>query len=125
MVSVEQSGWSQATTERLDLRAVSAGDLDVLYQLLSDPRVWSHFPPGVYTSRRQTARDAAASVRPGLPVAASVLAHNTASRAVAVAAGLHLAWEGPDPAGRTAGQTRLLFADRDLTQAQIQAMLRT
>jgi hypothetical protein len=33
---------------------------------------------------------AAASVRPDLPVAASVLAHNAASRAVAVAAGLRL-----------------------------------
>ena len=188
-MSIEEAGWSRATTEHLELRAVSADDLDVLYQLLSDPRVWTHFPAGVYTSQLQTAqavarhraawhrdrlgywtawlhdgsfagtggcsvqsdaawnlyyrfrpeqqghgyatelartaREAAASVRPDLPVAASVLAHNAASRAVAVAAGLRKVWEGPDPAGRTAGQTRLLFADRDLTQAQVQVMLRT
>jgi RimJ/RimL family protein N-acetyltransferase len=80
---------------------------------------------GYATELARTARDAAASVRPGLPVAASVLAYNAASRAVAVAAGLSLVWEGPDPAGRTAGQTRLLFGDRDLTPAQVKAMLRT
>jgi hypothetical protein len=42
-----------------------------------------------------------------------------------VAAGLRLVWEGPDPAGRTVGQTRLLFADKDLTPAQTRAMFRT
>jgi RimJ/RimL family protein N-acetyltransferase len=187
-MSIEETGWSRAQTERLELRAVAPGDLDVLHELLSDPRVWTHLPSGVYTSRRQTAdavarhraswdrdglgywtawlhdgsfagtggccviadtawnlyyrfrpeqqgrgyatelartaRAAAADVQPDLPVAASVLAHNAASRATAEAAGLRLVWEGPDPSGRTAGQNRLLFADRDLTGPQIRTVLR-
>lgn len=41
-------------TERLELRAISADDIDVLYALNSDPRVWTHFPSGVHTSRERT-----------------------------------------------------------------------
>lgn len=52
------------------------------------------------------------------------MAHNATSKAVAEAAGLRLVWQGPDPDARTAGQIRLLFADRDLTESQVQALLR-
>jgi RimJ/RimL family protein N-acetyltransferase len=184
----QQRGWLAARTERLDLRAVSSADLGVLYELLSDARVWTHFPSGVHTDRQQTAdqltrfrhawdrdglgywtawlhggsfvgiggcmmthgvawnlyyrvrpeqqghgyatelamaaRVAASSLRPDLPVVASLLAHNAASRAVALAAGLHQVWEGRDPDGATAGQLQLLFADRDLTEEQVETVLR-
>jgi hypothetical protein len=56
---------------------------------------------------------------------AALLAHNSASRAVAEATGLSLVWAGPDRAGPSAGQIRLLFADRDLTDSQVSAMVRT
>lgn len=166
---------------------MSLADLDVLHELLSDPRVWTHFPSGVHTSRQRTAdqlarfrdawdrdglaywtawlrdgsfigiggcsvtrhtawnlyyrvrpehqgrgyatelaiaaRAAASSVRPDLPVVASVLAHNAASRAVARSAGLRPVWEGPDAGGPSAGVLRLLFADRHLTDGQIGALL--
>jgi hypothetical protein len=42
------------TTERLDLHAIGMGDLEDLYELNSDPRVWTHFPSGVHTTREQT-----------------------------------------------------------------------
>jgi RimJ/RimL family protein N-acetyltransferase len=41
-------------TKRLDLRAVTAADIDAMYQLNADPRVWAHFPSGVHTSRDRT-----------------------------------------------------------------------
>ncbi len=42
-------------TDRLVLRAVSMSELDVLYDLLSDPRVWTHLPTEVHTDRQKTA----------------------------------------------------------------------
>jgi RimJ/RimL family protein N-acetyltransferase len=42
-------------TSRLDLRAITDADIDIVYRLNSDPRVWSHFPSGVHTSRDRTA----------------------------------------------------------------------
>lgn len=179
----QQRGWPVTRTERLELRAVSSADLDVLYELLSDARVWTHFPSGVHTDPKRTAdqltrfrqawdrdglgywtawlhggsfvgiggcmvshgvawnvyyrirpehqghgyatelamaaRAAASGLRPELPVVASMLAHNTASSAVARAAGLRPVWEGMDVEGPTAGQLQLLFADRDLSDEQI------
>jgi RimJ/RimL family protein N-acetyltransferase len=44
----------RAATERLDLHAIGMDDLEDLYELNSDPRVWTHFPSGVHTSREQT-----------------------------------------------------------------------
>jgi RimJ/RimL family protein N-acetyltransferase len=46
-------------TQRLELRAVTADDIDILYALNSDPRVWKHFPSGVHTSRERTAAQVA------------------------------------------------------------------
>jgi RimJ/RimL family protein N-acetyltransferase len=57
-------------TARLELRAITAGDIDELYGLNSDPRVWTHLPSHVHTSRQQTAaqvtRAVAAWERDGL-----------------------------------------------------------
>lgn len=47
------------TTARLELRAVDDGDVDLLFDLLSDPRVWSHRPSAVHTDRRRTAAQVA------------------------------------------------------------------
>lgn len=67
--------WRDFRTERLELRAMSSGtmsaeDVDALYALNSDPRVWTHLPSGVHTSREQTegfvTRQAAAWDRDGL-----------------------------------------------------------
>lgn len=49
-------------TSRLDLRAITAHDIDDLYALNSDPRVWTHLPSGVHTSRAQTAAQVARQV---------------------------------------------------------------
>lgn len=173
-------------TDRLELRAVSADDLDELYELMSDPRVWTHLPSEVHTDRARTAtqvaryaaawdldglgywtawlkdgsfagiggcwrrggpvwnlyyrirpehqgqgyatelaraaRAAATTVDAGLPVIASVLAHNYASRAVAQAAGLRLVWQGRDPGGPAAGKLRLVFADREIGAGRLAAL---
>lgn len=50
----------RTVTERLDLAAVRHEDLDDLFALHSDPRVWEHFPQGIHHHREQTARDVAA-----------------------------------------------------------------
>ena len=178
----EQQDLRHLLTERLELRALGRADLHDVYGLMSDPRVWEHFPSGVHTSPDQTAaqlsreergwdldglgywsvhlRDdgtfagvggcrryrtaawnlyyrirpelqrkgyatelaraglaAASAVDPELPIVASVLAHNAASRAVATAVGLHLVWQVDEPAGR-----RLLFCDRDIDPAVLGAL---
>jgi RimJ/RimL family protein N-acetyltransferase len=60
----------QVRTGRLDLRAVAMSDIDLIYGLTSDPRVWTHLPSGVHASREQTevqlARQAAAWDSDGL-----------------------------------------------------------
>lgn len=66
---------------------------------------------------------AAAIVEPRLPVAASLLAHNRASAAVAAHAGLRLVWQGPDVTGPAAGQLRLLYADREVDGAELARLL--
>lgn len=46
---------AHTTTSRLDLARPEAGDLDELFALCSDPRVWQHFPALRHTDRAQTA----------------------------------------------------------------------
>jgi RimJ/RimL family protein N-acetyltransferase len=43
----------QFSTARLSLRAVRARDVDHIYWLNSEPRVWAHRPSGVHASREQ------------------------------------------------------------------------
>jgi RimJ/RimL family protein N-acetyltransferase len=50
---VDDYPW-RVSTDRLDLAAIDMTDLRDLYELNSDPRVWTHFPSGVHTSREQT-----------------------------------------------------------------------
>jgi RimJ/RimL family protein N-acetyltransferase len=49
-------GFRRVFTERLDLRALTLGDLGEVHALMSDPRVWTHFPPGVHTDPGETAQ---------------------------------------------------------------------
>ncbi len=41
-------------TDRLDLRRPTADDLDELFAIASDPRVWQHFPSGRHACPAQT-----------------------------------------------------------------------
>lgn len=68
---------------------------------------------------------AAADLRPGLPVIASLLEHNRGSKATAGRAGLELAWRGPDPGNPDATAIRLIYADRPLADDLIQILTRT
>lgn len=56
--------------------------------------------------------DAAASLRPDLPVAAFLLEHNRGSKATAERAGLQLAWRGPGIGKPDATAVRLIYAAR-------------
>jgi RimJ/RimL family protein N-acetyltransferase len=49
-------------TARLDLRAITPGDADLVYSLNADPRVWTHLPSGVHTSREETAAQVARQI---------------------------------------------------------------
>jgi RimJ/RimL family protein N-acetyltransferase len=46
-------------TDRLDLAAVTDGDLPDLHALSADPRVWQHFPSGRHADLDTTARQVA------------------------------------------------------------------
>jgi RimJ/RimL family protein N-acetyltransferase len=46
--------FTRLTTERLDLRAVSEADLDALFGINSDPRVWEARPQGRHTTPETT-----------------------------------------------------------------------
>lgn len=82
-----------------------------------------HQGHGYATELAMAARAAASGMQPELPVVASMLARNTASSAVARAAGLRPVWEGMNVDGATAGQLQFLFADRDLTEEQVATLL--
>lgn len=49
----------RTTTDRLLLSAVAPADLDELYALHTDERVWTHFPAGRHADRARTASDLA------------------------------------------------------------------
>ena len=49
-------------TRRLALRPVAVDDVDDLYALSSDPRVWTHLPSGRHAAREQTASQVQAFV---------------------------------------------------------------
>lgn len=164
-------------TDRLILRAISVNDVNTIYLLNSDPRVWQHLPSARHTSREQTAVQisketaswkcglgywtarmhdnsfagvggccllegvawnlyfrllpelqgrglatelaraalyAARSVRPDVPITASLLGHNIASKAVVEKLGLKLVWCGSDVGNPDPNAIRLIYADQNL-----------
>lgn len=70
------------------------------------------------------ARAAAGQLRPDLPVTAYLLAHNVGSRRAAERAGLTQVWRGPDAGNPDPDAVRLVYADRDLDAATVDALVR-
>lgn len=81
-----------------------------LYYRLA-PEAWGR---GLAQEVVAAARDAAARVRPDLPVVAFLLEHNGRSRRAAERAGFTLAWRGPDAGNPNRAAVRLVYADRPL-----------
>lgn len=79
-------------TARLDLRAITMSDVDDLYALNSDPRVWTHLPSRVHTRREQTLAQVASAVaaweRDGLGYWTARLADASAGAGVGAFAGV-------------------------------------
>ncbi len=46
--------WADHRTERLHLARPSIDDVDEWHTIHADPRVWEHFPSGLYTERAQS-----------------------------------------------------------------------
>jgi [ribosomal protein S5]-alanine N-acetyltransferase len=68
--------------------------------------------------------DRAQSIRPGLPITAVVTANNRRSQRAVERAGLHKMWHGPDSHHPDPTATMLLYADRALSDEQIQVLTR-
>ena len=78
---------------------------------------------GLATSVSRDAIAAAAGVDADLPVVAYLLEHNTASAVVARKLGLQMIHRAPDAGNPDSAAVRLVFADRKLTPAQLEAAL--
>jgi len=172
------------STARLGLYRPVQDDSADLYQILSDPAVWAHYPSLRHTDPDQTARwvaswvwawerdglgtwiardpgtdavlgyggcwlrngtvwnlgyrfapaaqgrglatelarkatDRANTTLPAVPVVAYLLEHNRASAAVAEKLGMQLVDRGPDQRNPDRAAMRLIYADRELTDAQL------
>jgi len=79
---------------------------------------------GLASEAARPALAAAADVRPDVPVIASLLEHNVASRRVAEKLGLTLQHRAPDDGNPDPSAVRLVYSDRELTQEQLAARLR-
>jgi RimJ/RimL family protein N-acetyltransferase len=111
----------------------AGGGADRSVRLRTAPRrVWNLYyrfspaaqGPGFAAEAVAAARDAAADLRPGTPVVASLLEHNRGSMATADRAGLELAWRGSDPGNPDATAVRLIYADRPLGDDLIRTLTR-
>lgn len=78
---------------------------------------------GLATAVSREATEAAADIDPELPVVAYLLEVNTASAEVARRLGLELVHRAPDAGNPDPTAVRLVFADRGLTAAQLDATL--
>jgi RimJ/RimL family protein N-acetyltransferase len=78
---------------------------------------------GLATAVSRDAIKAAATIDPELPVVAYLLEHNTASAVVARKLGFELIHRAPDAGNPDPAAIRLVFADRELTPAQLDATL--
>ena len=78
---------------------------------------------GLATSVSRDAIAATAGVDADLPVVAYLLEHNTASAVVARKLGLQMIHRAPDAGNPDSAAVRLVFADRKLTPAQLEATL--
>lgn len=78
---------------------------------------------GVTTRVARVAVERARATRPDVPVVAYLLAHNQASARVAEKVGLSLRHRAPDQGNPDPDAVRLVYADRELTEAQLRAAL--
>lgn len=78
---------------------------------------------GLATEAARFAVAQARLARPGSPVVAYLLEHNVASKKVAEKLGLTLQHSGPDEGNPDPAAVRLVYADRTLTQEQLDATL--
>ena len=78
---------------------------------------------GLATAVSRDAIETAAAVDPDLPVVAYLLEANTASAVVARKLGFELVHRAPDAGNPDPTAMRLVFTDRDLTAAQLDATL--
>lgn len=78
---------------------------------------------GYATELSLAAVAAARGLRPEVPVVAYLLEHNTASARVAEKAGLVLRHRGLDAGNPDPAAVRLVYADRELTDAELRAAL--
>jgi RimJ/RimL family protein N-acetyltransferase len=74
---------------------------------------------GYAAEAARAALDAAHAVDPDLPVVAFLLEHNTASRRTAESLGMSLAWRGPDRPNPDPDAVRLVYVDREPTDALV------
>jgi len=91
-----------------------------LYYRLT-PEVHGH---GLATELCTAAISAAHHLRRDLPIVAFLLDHNHASKATAERAGLALAWRGQDAGNPDSSAVRLIYADRHLDAARLNALTR-
>lgn len=78
---------------------------------------------GFATEAARAALDAAHEVHPELPVVAYLVEHNAASARVAERLGFTLQHRAPDAGNPDPDVMRLVYADRDLTEAELAAAL--
>ncbi len=88
------------------------------YRLAPRPR------PGLATEAALADVAEARDRRPDLPVVAYLVAHNHASARVATKVGLTLRHSAPDVGNPDPGVVRHVYADRELTDAELAATLR-
>ncbi|MGN8026635.1 GNAT family N-acetyltransferase [Microbacterium sp. 22242] len=89
------------------------------YRLSAD-----HHGRGLATELSRAALAAAARIASDVPVIAYLVAHNRASAGVAEKVGLQLVHRAPDPGNPDPSVTRLVYADRPLTAAQLATAMR-
>lgn len=77
---------------------------------------------GFATAIARAGMGAATRVDPEIPISAILLEHNLASKAVAEKLGLRMVWRGPDEGSPDADAVRLIYADRDVTPAQLEVL---
>lgn len=90
-----------------------------LYYRLA-PEAWGR---GLAQEVVAAAREAAARVRPDVPVVAFLLEHNGRSRRAAERAGMTLAWRGPDAGNPNRAAVRLVYADRELPRETLRLFI--
>ncbi len=85
------------------------------------PQHWGH---GYAQEIAAAGMEQAQAVRPDLPIIAVVAARNTQSRRAVERTGLSEVWQGPDNHDPDPTATMLLYADRSLSNDQIDALTR-